>query len=214
MDKLKKEFSRIWFELRRRKTIRTAVTYLIVLAAVVGPVSDILSGLGAPDLVLRIVISVLLAAYPFVLVISWMFDITSHGFERTPDIVVSSNTDNESKNEIKTVSEANPVLRTSIASIELESAHRHQVTLLRCTFTMQKGTLIVDDPGTMLGLLPQLQHLVDSIGERYLANNHDHDGITFELLFGYPLHGPDAPMQYGLATVDRGKLVRSVSLDS
>ena len=88
MYKITKRIQYLWSELCRRKTIRTAIACLIVFAAVVGPAVDILGGLGAPDWILRLLIYSLIAVFPFVLLVSWSFDITLHGFERTKPIEV------------------------------------------------------------------------------------------------------------------------------
>lgn len=77
------KIKRLCSELRRRKLIQTIITYAILLAAVVGPVCDILGGIGAPEWMLKSTIYLLIASLPFVLLFSWVFDLTPHGIEVT-----------------------------------------------------------------------------------------------------------------------------------
>ena len=73
----------IWAELRRRRVVRTAAAYLAVafvllqLAEILFPAFDL--GPGA----LRMLFALLLAAFPIVIALSWVYDVTSGGFERT-----------------------------------------------------------------------------------------------------------------------------------
>ncbi len=72
-----------WAELRRRRVVSTAAAYLAVafvllqLGEILFPAFDL--GPGA----LRALFALLLAAFPIVIALSWVYDVTSSGVERT-----------------------------------------------------------------------------------------------------------------------------------
>lgn len=122
---------RLLFELKRRKTMRVTIGYALVLAALIGPASDILGGIDAPDWILRTLIIVLLGAFPFVLICSWVFDLTPHGFEKTPDLSWNS----EDKTRTVEASETPEVIRTvdskgRTCSFPLQSVEEVRGTIL------------------------------------------------------------------------------------
>lgn len=72
-----------WTELRRRKVVRVAVAYVIG-AWVLMQVGDTLLGLlQLPDWLGKVLVVVLAAGFPVALVLSWIFDITPRGLEKT-----------------------------------------------------------------------------------------------------------------------------------
>lgn len=84
MGEYKAKLKHFWAELRRRKTVRSALAYLILIAAVAGFANDILDPFDA-DWISRYLIIGLVACFPVVLVLSWIFDFSLQGIERTGD---------------------------------------------------------------------------------------------------------------------------------
>jgi len=221
-----------WKELRRRKTIRTAVAYLIIFAAVIGPASDILDGLDAPDWILRYTIIALIIGFPVVLVFSWIFDITLHGLKRTkllPEDAAEKAAEDAAEDaaEKETKAADGPAVKESektaigepvaiiaesrndadkpSVAIETGSAHLHQVTLLRSSLTLTRDGSIIDDPELLNELVVEAELLVNAIAEKYSAIEISHVGTAFEFLFGYPhAHDNDAirAVVTGLAIID------------
>jgi len=70
-------------ELKRRKVFRVAAVYLAVGWAIIEAADTILPRMGAPDWVITTAMFVVLAGFPLSLILSWAFDVTSHGLERT-----------------------------------------------------------------------------------------------------------------------------------
>jgi len=74
-----------WTELRRRKVVRVAVAYVIG-AWVLMQVGDTLLGLlELPGWLGKALVVVLAVGFPVALVLSWMFDITPRGLEKTEE---------------------------------------------------------------------------------------------------------------------------------
>lgn len=74
---------RFWKELKRRKVIRVAIAYVIA-SWVLLQAGDVLIGmLQLPAWWGRIVVGILLASLPLVLFLSWVFDFSPAGLERT-----------------------------------------------------------------------------------------------------------------------------------
>lgn len=185
MGKIKESTERLWSELSRRKTTQTAVAYLILLAAVVGPASDILAGLGAPEWIIRTIIIGLLIGFPVVLVLSWIFDITWHGLERTKS--AEEDAKEESPNTIEEITKIESVIGpTSSVTIEAGTAHRHQVTMLSVTFVLVKQDSIVNDPEDLTSRMSDINDIASALAEKYSAIEVSRSGTTFNFLFGYP----------------------------
>lgn len=177
---------RFWNELSRRKTTRTAIAYLILIVAVVGPASDILTGLGAPEWMIRTIIIGLLIGFPIVLVLSWVFDITWHGFERTKAAVDDDSDENSSE-----ANDDNAIVESIIGdvpsvTVEAGTAHRHQVTMLSVTFVLTKQNSIVNDPEDLTSRMSDINDISSALAEKYSALEVNRTGTTFEFLFGYP----------------------------
>ena len=73
---------RLWEELRRRHVVRVLI-YYVVFAWVVIQVGDVLLEAFELDHLLRYVVAGVVILFPVVLALSWMFDITPEGVERT-----------------------------------------------------------------------------------------------------------------------------------
>ena len=73
-------------ELRRRRVLNVVFLYLVAAVPLLAFSADIVPILGIPgdpDTQVSIVVALTLASFPVILVLSWMFDITSEGIQRT-----------------------------------------------------------------------------------------------------------------------------------
>ena len=77
--------SRFWEELRRRHVVRVVI-YYAVFAWVVIQVGDVLFEAFDLSHLLRFLVAGVVGAFPIALALSWMFDITPAGLERTPPL--------------------------------------------------------------------------------------------------------------------------------
>ncbi|HWM28222.1 MAG TPA: hypothetical protein VNQ14_07180, partial [Woeseiaceae bacterium] len=75
---------RFYRELRRRKVIRVAIFYIVASWIAIEVASVIFPELMLPEWSVRLVILLAIFAFPFVVVLAWVFDITPGGVERTP----------------------------------------------------------------------------------------------------------------------------------
>lgn len=75
--------SRFYRELRRRKVIRVSLFYIVASWGAIEVASIIFPELMLPAWSVRLVIMLALIAFPFVVVLAWVFDITPEGVERT-----------------------------------------------------------------------------------------------------------------------------------
>ena len=71
-------------ELRRRRVYQVAVAYMFGALVVIEGVRNVfIDGLGLPDAVYTGIVIVALTGFPAVLTLSWLYDLTSRGIERT-----------------------------------------------------------------------------------------------------------------------------------
>ncbi len=70
-------------ELKRRRVFRALLGYAIVAFAVLQVAEPIMHGLQLPDWTLSFVVVALGVGFPLVLVLAWVFDVSSSGIERT-----------------------------------------------------------------------------------------------------------------------------------
>ena len=80
---------RFYRELRRRKVMRVAAFYLVAAWAAIEVASVIFPGLMLPAWTVRLVILLALIAFPFVIALAWIFDLTPSGVQRTPDLALT-----------------------------------------------------------------------------------------------------------------------------
>lgn len=78
-------FERFYRELRRRKVIRVAAFYIVASWVAIEVASVIFPELMLPQWSVRLVILIAIFAFPFVVVLAWIFDITPQGVQRTAD---------------------------------------------------------------------------------------------------------------------------------
>jgi len=75
--------SRTFADLRRRRVFRVAATYAVVAWLVIEVASVVFPALHVPEWALTVVVSLALAGFPIVLLLSWVFDITPSGLVKT-----------------------------------------------------------------------------------------------------------------------------------
>ncbi len=88
--------SRFWQELIRRRVIHVITMYASATFVIIELINNLAEPLNLPANLLTIVIIVLAIGFPFAIILSWLFDLTSKGVEKTKPI-------EELKEEDKTV---------------------------------------------------------------------------------------------------------------
>lgn len=93
MSKKTGKITLFWQELKRRKVIKAATMYAAT-AFIITEASDIvLPRLGLPDWTVTFLIILLIVGFPIVLILSWIFDLTPQGVEKTESIKEESQND-------------------------------------------------------------------------------------------------------------------------
>ncbi len=77
------KLSQFWKELKRRKVIRTITVYAAAAFVILELVSIIVDPLGLPDWTLAFVIVLLVVGFILSLILSWIYDITPEGIQKT-----------------------------------------------------------------------------------------------------------------------------------
>ena len=70
-------------ELKRRHVFNVAVFYVLVTGSFLGVAGETLDSLPLPDNSMDILVALTLAGFPVILVLAWMFDVSSKGIHRT-----------------------------------------------------------------------------------------------------------------------------------
>ncbi len=81
---------RFYRELRRRKVIRVAAFYIVCAWVAIEVASVIFPELLLPAWSVRLVILLALIAFPFVVALAWIFDLTPSGVQRTPELALDN----------------------------------------------------------------------------------------------------------------------------
>jgi tetratricopeptide (TPR) repeat protein len=76
-------FTRLWFDLKRRRIFRTGALYVVVAWALVQAASIAFPAFGLPDLAMRALLVAASAGFPIALVMAWVFDFSGRGVEVT-----------------------------------------------------------------------------------------------------------------------------------
>lgn len=74
---------RFWTDLKRRKIFQTGALYVVVAWAIIQAASIALPTFGLPAWMMRAVLVAAFAGFPVVLVLAWVFDVSSEGVEVT-----------------------------------------------------------------------------------------------------------------------------------
>jgi len=80
------KLSQFWQELRRRKVIKVAAMYAATAFIIIDASANVLPRLGLPDWTVTFLIILLLVGFPITLILSWIFDLTPQGLEKTDSI--------------------------------------------------------------------------------------------------------------------------------
>ena len=193
-------------ELRRRKTDVTAIGYLVLIFAVVGPASDILVGLNAPGWILRYTIITLFIAVPLGLALSWFFDFSFlQGFERTEDLEDQSNV-HDSKlviAEPNSIDEhASEVLRLERAqlSVPIDLSENRQVAVFACSITaITDGR---DDPELLIGFIDSIDKELTEIVCLYDGEKLSSGRNAITVAFGFPQTHEDETRRAARTAID------------
>ena len=86
MSKQPSKITRFWQELRRRKVIKAAAMHAATAFILIEAAEIMLPRLGLPDWTVTFVIVLLIVGFPITLILSWIFDITPKGVEKTESI--------------------------------------------------------------------------------------------------------------------------------
>lgn len=73
-------------ELKRRKVYRVAAAYAVLAWLIIQVVTQTFPFLEIPNWTIRLIIVLLVLGFPIALVLSWLFDLTPQGIERTDDV--------------------------------------------------------------------------------------------------------------------------------
>lgn len=77
------KLSRFWKELKRRRVVHVVTVYASAAFIIVELVSNLTEPLNLPPVLATIVIIVLAVGFPLAVILSWIYDLTGEGFERT-----------------------------------------------------------------------------------------------------------------------------------
>jgi len=80
------KLNRLWQELRRRKVIYVITVYASASFVIIELVNNVLEPLNLPENLSTIVIIALAIAFPIVIILSWIFDVTPKGVEKTKPV--------------------------------------------------------------------------------------------------------------------------------
>lgn len=80
------KLSRFWQELKRRKVIRISAMYAATAFIIIEAADIVLPRLGLPDWTVTFLIILLIAGFPIAIILSWIFDVTPEGIQRTETI--------------------------------------------------------------------------------------------------------------------------------
>src|SRR5881275_2046837 len=72
-------------EAKRRNVYKVAVAYGVVGWLLIQVATQVFPFLDIPNWAIRLVIGVVVLGFPLALVLSWIFDLTPRGLERTPE---------------------------------------------------------------------------------------------------------------------------------
>lgn len=107
-------------ELKRRKVYRVAIAYAVVAWLLIQIATQVFPFLEVPNWAIRLVILVLVLAFPLALVLAWAFDITPGGVVRTENLATEETT------KLAASPERSPIPQKSIAVLPFENLSENQ----------------------------------------------------------------------------------------
>jgi TolB-like protein len=78
-----------WKELSRRNVVRVGIAYAVAAWLIIHPVDIVFPILHLPEWSITLIAALLIIAFPFVLLFSWVYEITPKGLKRTKDVPLS-----------------------------------------------------------------------------------------------------------------------------
>jgi TolB-like protein len=78
-----------WKELSRRNVIKVGIAYAVAAWLIIHPVDIIFPILHLPEWSITLIAAILIIAFPFVLLFSWVYEITPKGLKKTKEVPVS-----------------------------------------------------------------------------------------------------------------------------
>ena len=95
MTQQQNKLSRLWQELKRRKVIYVITVYASAAFVIIELVNNLTEPLNLPESLATIVIIVLATGFPFAAILSWIYDLTGEGIERTQPLDTSDDSHKE-----------------------------------------------------------------------------------------------------------------------
>jgi len=185
-------------ELHRRKLVGVVTGYTIGAWILVQVASVVLPAFEAPPWVLRSIIIAAFAGAPFVLLIGWMFDLTPHGFVRTPNL-----------EDPASGAEANAPAGQEAAGAPTPEAgagpERRQVTILYATVSARGLQEEESDPEIEREAVPTVRETCARVAGEFEGHIGTATGHDLTVYFGAPVaHEDDAlrAVRAGLAMVE------------
>ena len=86
MDGNPNKLSQLWEELKRRRVVHVITVYASVSFVIIELVNNLTEPLSLPSKLATIVVVVLAIGFPLAIILSWLFDLTSGGVEKTKPI--------------------------------------------------------------------------------------------------------------------------------
>jgi len=80
------KLSRFWQELKRRRVIHVITVYASAAFVIIELINNLTEPLNLPPGLSTIVIIVLAIGFPLAIILSWLYDLTSHGVEKTKSL--------------------------------------------------------------------------------------------------------------------------------
>jgi len=78
-----------WKELSRRNVVKVGIAYAVAAWLIIHPVDIIFPTLHLPEWTTTFVTALFIIAFPFVLLFSWIYEITPKGLKKTKDVPIS-----------------------------------------------------------------------------------------------------------------------------
>lgn len=95
----KNPLSRFWKELKRRKVLYVITVYASAAFVIIELVNNLVEPLNLPESLATIVIIVLASGFPLAVILSWIYDLTGEGIERTRSLREDGDESDDEKTE-------------------------------------------------------------------------------------------------------------------
>jgi class 3 adenylate cyclase len=161
------------YEIRRRRVLPTITAYAIVAWALVEAISLFVDAFDGPGIMVKATMIIAVAGFPVVLLIAWMFDISTEGFRLT---------DSEDENRILAATDktfSSPVKR------KLKQTH---VAVLTCLPVADTTAL---DPEELVDLRAELAQHFEKTVSKFGGLPVTDSGLEYQAIFGHPRKNSD-----------------------